>query len=214
MASRKPTFTFDAHTHAYLIDGVRVPSITQILRVAYPPSPFWTDEARARGSLVHKLTEQFDLGLSVEPCHDPAVVGRLRAYEKFLRERRPVYTAIECPRVSVRWQFGGRPDREGYWPDGRPFVIDLKCGPVEPQYGQQTAAQTILAHAAESPTVGPVPDVTRYTLHLRADGTYRIQVWNNGDDFGAFLFLRSRAHTEGLWQRTLTTTETFSENED
>jgi hypothetical protein len=48
-----PALKFDAATHTFWRDGQRVLSVTQILRRCGLVSPWWTDEARNRGTRVH-----------------------------------------------------------------------------------------------------------------------------------------------------------------
>ena len=45
--------TFDASTHTFWRDGTRVLSVTQVLKRCGLTSPWWTEEARARGTRVH-----------------------------------------------------------------------------------------------------------------------------------------------------------------
>ena len=45
---------FDAATHTFWRDGVRILSVTQVLRRCGLVSPWWTEEARNRGTRVHQ----------------------------------------------------------------------------------------------------------------------------------------------------------------
>jgi hypothetical protein len=48
---------FDHETHTFWRDGQRVLSVTQILQRCRLTSPYWTEEARARGTRVHKALQ-------------------------------------------------------------------------------------------------------------------------------------------------------------
>ena len=49
--------TFDAEKHEYRLDGVRLPSVTQIIADAglYGNTSYFTDYSRDRGSFVHQI---------------------------------------------------------------------------------------------------------------------------------------------------------------
>jgi hypothetical protein len=49
-----PALKFDAASHTFWRDGARVLSVTQILRRCGLSSPWWTPEARDRGTRVHQ----------------------------------------------------------------------------------------------------------------------------------------------------------------
>src|SRR5579862_3905581 len=58
--------TFDEPTHTYFWNGKRVPGVSEIMRRLHEPSGFdggyWSEDAAARGRLVHELTARIDAG--------------------------------------------------------------------------------------------------------------------------------------------------------
>lgn len=181
MAARtKPVaWRFDAATHTYWLGDEPVPSVTGILRAAYPPSRPYPEGSGDRGTRIHLLTAQIDYGMT--PKVSPEDAGFVRAYEAFLRAHRPGYEEIERPRISRRYRFGGTPDRLGEL-NGRPLVLDIKTGAEEDWHGAQTAAQDILWSNAGSDHRG-IANLLRMTLHLKANGQYRVKVWSEAEDY-------------------------------
>jgi hypothetical protein len=188
MAAR---FRFDATAHAYYVGRRRLPSITQILAATAGGGvcQFYTEEAAARGTRIHQATARFDLSGAWGDDLLDTDVPRVRAYAAFLAALRPTYTEIEQPRWSKVYGFAGTPDRVGVWPDGRAFVLDIKTGGPMPDHGQQTAAQVLVIDATPASRL-------RYTLHLRDDATYRVQRWDDTQDFPRFL-ARLQTFTDG-----------------
>lgn len=126
-------------------DGNHYPSATTILEAF--PKPYallqWMkeagnkadeirDAAGRRGSVVHHLTEQYDLGHEVsllgpngQPQYSLEEWGMLEKYIDFVTRFNPKYEAIEKTIVSKRLGFAGTIDRVGVI-DGKRYIIDIK----------------------------------------------------------------------------------------
>lgn len=123
--------TFDATTHAYHLDGHRLPSVTGILRemglspsfAAVPPDSL--EFARARGSAVHRACELDDAGELDEASVDPQISGYLVAFREWRRNvgARPIGREVRL--ASRLWGFAGTADWIGFVSGSR-AVVDLK----------------------------------------------------------------------------------------
>lgn len=126
--------TFDAAAHAYKINGIEVPSVTQICAplsleaaIAGAQNPHRRDIAARRGSRIHEYCELIDLGYEPEGI-DIDCAGYVEAYKAFLRDYRPKdIAAVELPIGSLSLGAAGTLDRlmliDGLW-----WLIDLKTG--------------------------------------------------------------------------------------
>jgi len=158
--------------HKYYLNGVPYPSVTQILKkVNLLDSTWFTDEGSERGIRVHSITEAIDDPVHpyFQPEEDSEFSGFIEAYRKFLKETKITYWHIEIPIVSVKYRFGGTPDRIGVL-DGVPCVLDIKSGAKASWHGIQLAGYEIIAQEHE----GGLKTKKR-CLYIRGDGTYRLE---------------------------------------
>lgn len=165
-------FRFDAELHEYfdLETGDIIPHITGLLEAAGEIDPTWyTEDSSERGTAVHKLTADYDLGaLELAGC-----VSRYRAYllahvdaMKLVGPTGPEWDMIEQPHVNKRLRFGGRPDRVGrMWK--AVSVNEVKSGAVDKSHRIQTALQAILV--AEEFHL-PAESIKRYAEYLTPGG--------------------------------------------
>ena len=173
-------FSFDAADHSYRIGDVRVPSITQLLKMSgHVDDRYYTEESRQRGTAVHELTKDFDLGAltlpSLDSLHRGYVLGYIAACEAF----KPTWDQIEEPDVHPTFRFGGRPDRVGTV-IGLRTICEIKTGVKVKHHGIQVAMQSILI----SWRVGLAPiQWQRLCLYLRATGKFSIERYDNPRDF-------------------------------
>lgn len=191
--------TFDEPTHTYRIDGVVVPSVTQVFERATGLHLVPVDvleEAQARGTYVHRLCELDDLGELDEDEERSRGVkewfGYLLGWRKFVRQMRPNWRRIEQPHHCKLLMLAGTPDREGVLEatsdPTQPWVIEVKTGAARSRYwGMQLAAYKQLIARTD----------TRYALAKRAavrltpDGDFRFDEFKDANDLPAFLGLRT-----------------------
>lgn len=182
MAAREPTTRFDPEAHEYFLNDEPVPSITQMLdNCCYIDDRYFTEECAERGTMVHKLTADYDTGAIEHPASvESKWKGYLLAYVAAMRDLgRPTWDDIEQARVSVKHRFGGRPDRAGkLW--GGVCVLDIKTGGTYDWHGVQTALQAILV----APDYQlPATSIVRYGLNVRENGKYTLLEHKPASDF-------------------------------
>lgn len=179
---REPStpFRFDAAEHAYYVDGVRLPSITQMLESAgWTDSRWFTEESCQRGTQVHSLTADYDLGaLDVGSC-----VSRYRGYllshVAAMGVVKPDILAVEEPAISSLG-FGGRPDRViRAW--GIVSILEGKSGGPEKAHSVQTALQSILVASTYHL---PPEALSRLCLYWKPTGKYKLEEHTDPRDFG------------------------------
>lgn len=173
------TITFNETAHEYLIDGRRVPSVTELLRPLTEKqfaaiSPEVLRIAAERGTEVHEACECIDYGLDPE---DPSadVWGYIDAYMQFLYDHDTEWYGIEemgaCTDFPV--DYAGTVDRWGMV-DGVLSVVDIKTV-AQPSLEQKFAVtlQTTLyewiidaKHDMEA--------ARHYALYLKKNGDYTL----------------------------------------
>ena len=128
MPNERPEFLFDEEQHVYLLDGVQIPSVTDIcstLKTYAAENSAMIRQAARRGSLVHEYCELVDYGcdtdgIQVEPELSPYVL----AYMRFCRDYKPEWACIEHRLYSERFRFAGTLDRFGAI-DGKAVILDI-----------------------------------------------------------------------------------------
>ena len=148
-------------------DGGFVPSVTTILE-AYPKGAAYynwlkengkdadeiRDEAGRRGSVVHKLTEDYDAGKEVRLVNDNGSIdykltewAMFERYVEFRNRFDLKVEAIELNIISKELGFAGTIDRVCYL-NGEKYIIDIKTSnAIYPSYWLQLAAyRALLLH--------------------------------------------------------------------
>jgi hypothetical protein len=145
-------------------DGGYVPSVTTILE-AYPKGAAYynwlkengkdadeiRDEAGRRGSVVHKLTEDYDQGKEVNLINASGSIdyklNEWAMFERYVEFRRRFdlkIEAIELNIISDKLGFAGTIDRVCYL-NGEKYLIDIKTSnAIYPSYWLQLAAYRAL----------------------------------------------------------------------
>ena len=123
-------FLFDEATHTYTLDGVVIPSVTEICAPItcgkYPPVGV-VQQAAARGTRVHELCALYDMDALPDEI-EAGLVGYVKAWAAFCRDYKPVWTHIELPLYGspdTGLPFAGTLDRIGEI-DGLTRVVDIK----------------------------------------------------------------------------------------
>lgn len=197
--------TFDEPTHTYRWNGQPVPNVTRLLAPLTDYSRIPADvleRAQQEGKAIHKMVELHMTGmLDLAALHSDEsqawLLPRFEALEKFIDETGFVCYAAEHPLYSKQLRYAGTPDLIGRMSHigktrRRAVLVDVKrsffAGPV---IGLQTAAYTQVWNETEAKGEKDllVPNQNRFALQLRADGTYRLEPFDDGGDFAAFLAL-------------------------
>lgn len=187
-----PAFYYDDAKHEYTdVDGNVLPHITGMLeRCGHIDDRWYEEEHSIRGTHVHKLTADYDLGaLDPKDCvsvHRGYLLGHVAAMEIL----RPEILEVEVPRIHPEFRYGGRIDRilKVYrqltileLKSGQPLISDVqrRRGVIDP-HAIQTALQAMLA-ATE---YGLPPEAwTRYALYLKRDGKFKLIPHDKRSDF-------------------------------
>jgi hypothetical protein len=183
---------FNADTHEYLHGTRRVRSVTGMIKAAGllgPAAAFYSKEAAERGTRVHRACLDFDLGLVPDIQHEEAMY--LDSYAQWSDLCRPIWTTMEEPKHSERFDFAGTADRVGTIND-RPVIVDFKTGGAASWHGLQLALYDILYD--ELPTMIR----RRLVLHLRNDGgvPQMVEYQNTNDYATAYILLSQRGHND------------------
>ena len=175
----------DHERHVYAIDGVRVPSVTDVLRVAgYADSTYYLgDEARWRGRAVHAALQYLEKGTLDWSSVDDQVAGRLRAYLKFKSDMKYVPMQTECVVSDPVRRYAGCLDTYGHM-DGKPAIIDFKTGAVPSWAGLQLSGYRKCVVDPDHCADRYWP---RYGLELRPDETYRLIPFRDVSEDALFL---------------------------
>lgn len=165
---------FDPDKHIYTVDGVQLPSVTEITRFCaydYKSAQPWLAEAAARrGTAVHEACALIDYG--EEPEETPEISGYLKAYRRFLKDCAPDWTLIEYPMGSLSLGFAGTLDRYGAM-GGNLALVDIKTGQLHDGAlrAQLTGYSRLLREILPAGT--PIPNP--YALKLSRNGTYELR---------------------------------------
>lgn len=160
----KPSIRFEESTHTYWLDGVRVPSITQVLKCAtYDEFDHVHPDVLAKkareGQELARMIEDYAKGRFDVMSYDPVLLGDFDAFEIWHRKTGGQIIESEKIVASVRWQYAGRLDLVYDMPGVGMSMIDIKRTYAVPASGgPQTAAQA-LAYGDEN--------MPRYLLHIK-----------------------------------------------
>ena len=175
-------------------DGTFVPSVTTILDGGYPKdAQFYEwlkkhgedadqirDEAGRRGSVVHNLTELFDMGAEVslmdengEPQYKLREWAMFERYVDFRERHQAEIHAVELNMVSAELGYAGTLDRL-ITIDGTTYLMDIKTsGAVRDEYWyQQAAYMNLLIQTGMIARLWPdgeVPEIRLAILWLNAN---------------------------------------------
>lgn len=188
LVSYEPTglpFRFDALNHVYLAldTGEELPHITGMLEhTGWVDDRWYTESSRERGSCVHRLTADYDLGA----IRDLSSVvskysGWLQAHADFNARVKPEIITVEEPSAHRYYRYGGRPDRvERLY--GLLSVVEVKSGAPEKGHQIQTALQAMLT-AQEHGDGMPAHMWGRFALYLKEDGRWFLEQHRDRSDF-------------------------------
>jgi len=160
---------FDPTTHEYITDEGRiVPSVTQRIKrggLLGPAAQFYSAESADRGTAIHLACEHRDQGRDVTAFLRGEFGGFLTSYIKWCDVMEPVWTSIETPQYSPRYQTAGTADRVGTI-NGRPVVLDLKSGGKANWHGVQLSLYSLIQQDSDIPP----QERRRIVLYLRSNG--------------------------------------------
>lgn len=154
---------FNPEEHLFTFKDRVVPNVTGILsRAGMIQKAWYTEEARDRGSAVHKACHYYDDGVLDMDSIDSEYWPYIEAYQLFLSENKVVWHLIEHYVFDPDLWFAGILDREGIV-NKKPYIVDLKTGKPEDWAKLQTMAYK---HARAT-------DAGRRVLELKKNGKYK-----------------------------------------
>jgi len=169
----------------------QVRSVTGLIKAAGllgSAAAFYSPEAADRGTRVHRACLDLDLGNAMQMDNEVALY--LDSYAQWRTLVEPVWTSMEEPRYSERYDFAGTADRVGTI-NGKPVIIDFKTGGPAPWHGIQLALYDLL--------YDDLPHMIRrrIVVHLRKDGRIPQTVeYSNSTDYLTASDLISRGHND------------------
>lgn len=162
--------TFEPENHIYELDGVELPSVSEITRfisreIYGEVTQYTLDRAAERGTNVHKLTEALDKYGSCEA--DEGLLPYLQAYVEFRKNNRIEWSKIEFCTYNPIEGYGMTVDRYGTL-NGKQILVDIKTS-SQIQTVAVTAQLTLYRMGLEEQGF-PVDEM--YVLHLKKDGKF------------------------------------------
>ena len=186
-------FEFRKEDHSYWLDGVQIPSATQIIKLCGLIDDRWyKPEHRTRGTLVHAgchhISENDMDWKQWEEAH-PELLGYLRAYEKFLADSGFKPTICEKPHYHENLRYGVTVDNIGTSASAlENEIVELKSGSMMRWTALQTALQAMAWFSDSCYTI------RRTGVELHSDGTYRTESFANANDFPVVTGMVGVAH--------------------
>lgn len=192
-------FIFVPETHAYLLDGKQVPSVTQVLNtvgmVCYEHIPKEVLDHKAQiGTAAHAACHYLDEGDLDASTLDAEVEPYVAAWQRFRRETDFMPELIEHRGVAKvdGMQYGYTLDRAGVL-RGRACLIEIKCtAGVEMSWGPQLAAYEMALREQDHKTR------QRVVVHLRPNRTYQLIPYSSVMDYQVFKWALGIVH----WERS------------
>lgn len=162
---------FDSKSHTYTLDGVPLPSVTEITRfLSYDyksNKPWLADAAAKRGTSIHESCMLIDYG--EEPVQTHEIAGYLKAYCRFLQDYKPDWKLIEYPIGNIELGYAGTLDRYGIL-NGLHVVLDIKTGSV---FRKRSLEAQLFGYSSLLFSAN-VPVQTTYGLRLDSSGIYEL----------------------------------------
>ena len=185
------TLRFDPESHRYFWDDVHVPNVTSILSplVDYARVPWAVlEKARQEGVAMHKMVELYVADDLDEQALPEWLRPRLEAFQKFQAESGFKVEGSERRVYHVAHRYAGTLDLVGDM-NGDLTVIDIKRSLFAgPAIGLQLAAYQEAENDRRKRE--KLPKATkRYALQLRAKGDYKLEPYEDKNDFAVFLAL-------------------------
>lgn len=174
---------YKADTHEYFIKGVRVPSVTQVLRPLYAWHEFVHPDVLARKALIGTYVDEaigLDLGPGVDPDSiDPSIRGYFDAWLAFRNDSKYQHIAYQERVAHERYSYAGTLDLRGYVNDWK-AIVDVKCvAQLSPAVALQTVGYC-----------GTFPEPhKRFALRLAENGKYQLVEYTEREDWSVFLGL-------------------------
>ncbi len=181
----------DPIKHIYTLDGVLLPSVTQILKGVgiidfsnVPPSRL--EAACKFGTAVHRATELWDKLTLDEITLDPHLRPYLDGWILFCKDFGFTSSVIEVSMCSKIYRFAGTPDRLGNWNKDDSIIIpDIKTSfELSPATKIQLAGYDLMV---KENAPNKKIRTTRLSVLLNEKGTYKLEIYKDKNDTNIFI---------------------------
>lgn len=193
----KPRLQFEAKGHIYRLDGVVREGVTQVFTALGVVKPeYYTEKSRIRGARVHQATAMLEspAGLnwdSLKPIEDAlqeAIVPRVKAWDRFLKDTGWKSRLIEVPNFHKDYFYCTTIDRIGRFPDKNvESVLEVKTAnrgtAKAPWWPWQTGAQELLWRSHDGVCR------SRLAITLYEDGEWEPDWHGDAEDSATFLHM-------------------------
>lgn len=180
-----PEVIFNEAAHTYTVNGVRYPSVTEVVGMLRPESGARQDVIeykRQIGKALHKAVELYE-GNDLDPDSlDPVVAPYFEGWVKFKRDVGFEMLHSEMIVASTKLRVAGTLDLVGM----RAKLIELLDLKAVWTMGDETAIQTAGYSMLYEEMTGVKVD-RRAGLQLLRDGTYRYHQYKDANDRNVFL---------------------------
>lgn len=188
----------DSRSHVYMVDGVRKPSVTDILADAgITNTAFIPDEARDRGTRVHRIIAQIEKdGASPLLGEYPELAGYIDAYLDWRESAelgRPQFVEQSFYRPDL--DYCGTPDQ--VWTALHYTIVDFKSGSETAADAVQLTGYTGLLSWQ---TLVPDKEWRKISVYLRKDGTYATEQRGHASIWLSAALLCNWKRQQGVWR--------------
>ena len=119
---------FDEDKHEYSVDGIKLPSVTEIVSPftfsKYRVDAAVVNQAAYRGKIIHEVCADYDMGAYTDGVLlNPEIASYLKAWIDFCHDYKPEWLLVE--QAMACNDFAGTVDRVGII-DGNPCIVDIK----------------------------------------------------------------------------------------
>lgn len=130
---------FDPDRHRFWLNGLRVPSVTQVIETIIDPDgwagihPLIIERAAQKGRIVHRLLERIDRGERfTEKNTHPKWLAYCKEYRAIKKQYGLQPILIEEPLCHVELRYAGIVDRLFHDRDNKLVLLDIKTGAKRP----------------------------------------------------------------------------------
>lgn len=185
-------FTYNDELHEYKLNGLKIPSVTQVIEDVFPMSEFIPKELLRQkadlGKKVHSTTELYDKGTLDENFLHPILQNYLNQWVKFRKDYNVQFNLellgenIETMAYHSIYKFAGRIDRTCLV-EKEKSIIDIKSGTEQKTHQLQTAAYSMLVNQS----LDKKSQIKkRYAVYL-SETDYKVIPHTNTNDENIFL---------------------------
>ncbi len=199
MQKLESSLTFNEENHEYRLNGLVIPSVTQIIEWVFRSfdgvKESFLEEASWRGTCVHKAVYLHELSILDWNTLDTQFVPYLEAWILFKKQTGFITDPefMEKPCFHPVYKYGMTPDIPGSL-FGVKTLLDIKTGNILPIAALQLAAYQEGINATK-----PKEKIkARYAIQLKKDGKYKLSdEFKTKTDFNTFLCAMSVYNWKG-----------------